>query len=653
MPGIVGIVNFELCEPDVPAVLEKMAAPLQYKADQTFKPFLRDWFAGAVIDYGPGFSFLKPAYAEKDNVLLLMEGEVFPDASEVPHEFVEGSPTVQRAEYCLYLYLKEGPKFVRKLNGIFSIAVIDRRDKNVHLYTDRFGHRQMFIAEKSNQFAFATSVRSLLRWRKDIGLEYDKKAVTEFVLFERVLGSRTLFPDIKRFLPATHTTWNNSGLKTEIYYESHCQEPPDNCSSWKDGAEMFLACLKSSLIKRTSDQGTPGLLLSGGLDSRLVMLACPKPVIAASFSASDGQLSLESKIAEKVARVHGIKHLWLPREVDYYSKIAEDATEINEGLSSAFIGCHSLGIHNLIAQAGIQVVMTGDRFDAAFKDFWDKMSLNSQMYQTGPIGLDARRIARLLTDSIFVRRAEHQDLMMLALNDEMKKTAVLAKEDTVSMLEKYCLQEIQHTQNESYGILRPLGLGGPLWQGFTSMGMVRGLASQFPERSPFFDNEMLNLALGFPVSWALKARIIRRAIKLASPKIARILDVNTNLPAGLCPPWDRLIYGPREYIKNAGKYLSRYSKQLAKIRYARSRANVFSSRSWLFSHNATLIQSPLYRELVDDAVNHIPADFFDVANIKKLLDYDLNCGSPGMCKLWHALIAFRSFDKNWGPCAPR
>jgi hypothetical protein len=306
-----------------------------------------------------------------------------------------------------------------------------------------------------------------------------------------------------------------------------------------------------------------------------------------------------------------------------------------------------------MVQPGIQVVMTGDRFDAAFKDFWKGLSLNSQMYQTGPIGLEARRIARLLADSAFVRRAEHQDLMMLALNKKMKEAAVLAKEDAISMLEKYYLQEIQHTQNESYDILRPLALGGPLWQGFTSMGILRGLASQFPERSPFFDNKMLTLSLSFPISWTLRGRIIRRAIKLASPKIAIIRDVATNLPAGLCPPWDRLLYGSREYVRNIVKYLSRYSQQIAKLKRSRSGTRVFSSRTWLFSHNAMLIHSPLYRELVDDAVNNVPEDFFDVTNLKKLLDDDLNCGAPRMYKLWHALIAFRSFDKNWGLSAPR
>ena len=118
-----------------------------------------------------------------------MDGEVFPDASDVPHELVGNSPTIQRADYCLHLYLQHGPSFVRALNGTFAIAIIDSRDRSIHLYTDRFGHHLLFLWMKGHECAFASSVRSLLAFRADIGREYDRRGVAELIAFERVLGS--------------------------------------------------------------------------------------------------------------------------------------------------------------------------------------------------------------------------------------------------------------------------------------------------------------------------------------------------------------------------------------------------------------------------------------------------------------------------------
>ncbi|MEJ2648171.1 MAG: asparagine synthase-related protein [Sedimentisphaerales bacterium] len=654
MPGILGIISSEPFKPDVSGTLDRMAGPLQYKSDQTVEYFHGDWFACAAIDYGPRFAFLKSASAQRDGILLLMEGEVFPDAAEVPHELAGESPTIQRAEYCLYQYLKDGPKFIRKLNGVFSIAIIDQRNHSVHLYTDRFGHRLMFITEKIDRFAFATSVRSLLRWRKDIGLKYDKQSIAEFVLFERVLGNRTLFPDIKRLLPATHATWNDNKWHIESYYEIHKQKVPENCNSWKDAANMLLNCLKHSLAKRTSDKSTKGLLLSGGLDSRLVLLACPKTVITASFSTSNGDSSLESLIASKVAKLFGVKHFWLPRDIDYYAQIAEDAAQINEGLSSAFIGYHTIGVHDVMMQAGLQVILTGILFDVAFKDFYSDIQISSEKYPSGPTELTARRIARVLSESSVIRRAEHQDLMMLALNNEMKKVAVLTKEQTISDIYESCFREIPLVYGELQELIRPLGLlAGPFWQTYTTLGMNRGLTSLFVERSPFFDNEMLNLALSLPISWALRGRIVRRAIKLASSKMAALRDVNTRLPAGLCPPWDRLATGSREYLLKIGRRLSEHSKQVAKLKQPRPGTSVFSSLSWLFSHDASLKYVQSYRALVNDAVNNASEEFFDVANLKKLLDDDLTCDAPRMSKLWYMLVSFHNFDKFWGPSAAR
>ena len=255
--------------------------------------------------------------------------------------------------------------------------------------------------------------------------------------------------------------------------------------------------------------------------------------------------------------------------MDYYAHIAAQAAEVNDGLSSAFVGCHTLGVHELMAEAGIQVALTGDRFDAALKDYWAGLPLGASMYPTGPVELDTRRLARVFAESPLLRRAEHQDLMMLSLSREMRHAAALAKEQTITELAEWCRQERRYVSGETEEILRPLALTGAFWQGFTAMGMIRGLASQFLERSPFFDNEMLELSLSLPSSWALRGRMVRYAIKLASRRIARIPDANSRLPAGLCPPWDRLLLTSRQYMIAVARRLSTHSKQVARLRQPR------------------------------------------------------------------------------------
>ena len=145
-----------------------MAHPFVFTAEQETELFRHKWYCAGTVGYGKSFSFLKKASAFQDDVLLIMDGEVFQDAEDVPHELASYAPTIQRAEYCLYLYLKYGPKFVLHLNGSFVIAVFDNREHKVHLYNDRFGSEPIYIWSSSDEFVFSTNQRSLLNYRDDI-----------------------------------------------------------------------------------------------------------------------------------------------------------------------------------------------------------------------------------------------------------------------------------------------------------------------------------------------------------------------------------------------------------------------------------------------------------------------------------------------------
>jgi asparagine synthase (glutamine-hydrolysing) len=182
-----------------------------------------------------------------------MDGEVFPDAEDVPQELTAAAPTIQRAEYCLYLYLKYGPKFVECLNGAFVIAVFDNRDHTVHLYNDRFGSEPIYIWASGEEFAFSTSQRSLLNYRDDIGQKYDEDALSELILFARIFGDKTLFQDIRRLVPASHAIWDGRKLQTEKYWDIDLDTKAAGLNNWKDTAVELRTKLEHSVNKRMAD----------------------------------------------------------------------------------------------------------------------------------------------------------------------------------------------------------------------------------------------------------------------------------------------------------------------------------------------------------------------------------------------------------------
>ena len=641
MPGVIGIISSEQFRPDVSETLERMAAPIQYNPDQNVKCFRRDWFACAMIDYGSRFPFLKSSFAQRDNVLLIMEGEVFPDAAEVPHEFADNSPTIQRAEYCLYLYLKYGTKFVKLLNGTFIIAIFDNRDRKIHLFNDRFGSKPVYIWQKENEFVFSTSLRSLLFYRDDIGQRYDKDAISELIIFERILGNKTLFHDICRLASASHAIWDGKKLHIEKYWNIFENPKAGKLNNWKDAAAEFLRLLEKSIKKRLADDAKSGAFISGGLDSRLLLALCPESTIAVTFSNKNAPASIETQLAEKIVKMLHHKHVLIERDKEHYAYVAELAVDTIESMMT-FAGCHSLGLHERIMSSGIRVILTGMWWDIMFKGYNFLPHIKEYIYAYEPDELKSRRLAWHLSNSGVIRKQHHQHLLTLAFNDNMKCRAAVVKERVIEELFDSLSQG--HSM-ESYAITN--------LQSDTGIAFEQSLMTRFINRSPMFDNDLFSLALNLPSTWKKDGQIVRWALKIANPKLAWISDANTGLPAGLCPPWSRILEKMQQNVRNTGKILSRYSKNVAKLRHPAAGCKIFSSNSSWHDRDGLLKFSDKYRMMIESTINQIDEAIFDKKMVLELFNNDLNAPAPRLCKLWEILLTFGLFDQKYGPNTDR
>jgi len=65
-------------------------------------------------------------------------------------------------EAIVYLYQSEGPEFVRRLNGMFAIAIWDERRAQLFLARDHFGIKPLYYFHQSDRLAFASEVKALL-----------------------------------------------------------------------------------------------------------------------------------------------------------------------------------------------------------------------------------------------------------------------------------------------------------------------------------------------------------------------------------------------------------------------------------------------------------------------------------------------------------
>ncbi len=653
MPGIFGLISKNILDSDYTNKLTAMAYPLVFTAEQDAELFRNKWYYAGTVGYGKSFSFLKKASAFKDDVLLIMDGEVFPDAEDVPQELAAYAPTIQRAEYCLFLYLKYGPKFVERLNGTFVIAVLDSRDHKVHLYNDRFGSEPIYIWTSSEECVFSTSQRSLLNYRDDIGQKYDEDALSELILSARIFGDKTLFQDIRRLVPASHAIWDGRQLRIEKYWNIDLNNKVEGLNNWKDAAVELCTRLKNSVHKRTSDNAPAAILLSGGTDSRLLLGLCPKSksTIAVTFSNKNHPELSDARLAVKIAKLLGHEHMLIERDSDHYADVAELAVDVNES-QRAFIACHSLGLHKKMLDNGIRVILTAQWWDTLFKGYFTIGNLANYMYPAyhvhlnEPDVLKARRIAQCVYNSMIFQKPHNQDLLMLALNGRMKARAAAAREKVINKFSMLLLKYKDIQNCSEYFTILDL-------QSDQDTGFQYGLRTVFPDRSPAYDNDLFTLALSIPLSWKKGGKIVQRSLKLVNPKLAWIADANTGLPAGLRPPWRGFLLGSRRKLRNAIRYISHYSKIVTRSRQSKRDCKIFLENSSWHDMNGLLRLSQKYRSIVEKTVNNLDENFFDKKIIIELLNHDLNTTRPRLSKLWEMILTFGLFDQKYGPNANR
>lgn len=106
-------------------------------------------------------------------------------------------------DLAIYLYRRDGPQFARKLNGLFSLAILDQRDSSIILLNDRFGMaHQVYWTTIGGRFYFATHLKTLLAL-PEIKREMDFEALNLFLKYSYIPSPWTIFKGIRNFPLAT------------------------------------------------------------------------------------------------------------------------------------------------------------------------------------------------------------------------------------------------------------------------------------------------------------------------------------------------------------------------------------------------------------------------------------------------------------------
>lgn len=269
-------------------------------------------------------------------------------------------------EVLLKAYHAWGPDFVQRLNGMFAFAIWERDSGRVLLGRDRLGIKPLYYAEIPGGLRFASSLPALLE-AGGVDTTVDPAALNFYLSFHAVVPApHTIFAGVRKLPPGTLMQIESDGSRSERSFWTlmYPQDPADEARSFEEWTEILLDGLRAAVRRRLVADVPVGALLSGGVDSSLIVGLMSEAGVRdlrtynVGFEDVGGEKGNEFEYAEIVAREFGTRHerIFVP-EAELLTRLPEAVEAMSEPMVSHdcigfYLLSEAVSRHSKVVQSG-------------------------------------------------------------------------------------------------------------------------------------------------------------------------------------------------------------------------------------------------------------------------------------------------------------
>jgi len=209
-----------------------------------------------------------------------------------------------------------GTRCVEKFKGMFAFAVADRETGVVTLARDRLGIKPLYLAETPGRLRFASTVRALLD-AGDVDTEIDRHALHHYMSFHSVVPPpRTMYKGVRKLPPATVRVIQPAGTYVDtLYWSPDFRRDPARAGwSAKDWQDTLMDSLRTAVARRMVADVPVGVLLSGGIDSSIVVALLAEQgqhglaTFSIGFDSAGGESGDEYFYSDLIAKTFDTNH---------------------------------------------------------------------------------------------------------------------------------------------------------------------------------------------------------------------------------------------------------------------------------------------------------------------------------------------------------
>lgn len=260
----------------------------------------------SIIDVAGGH---QPFVSDDGNVVVVQNGEIF-NHIELATELAQDGYICRShcdTEVILCLYLRDGIEMVQRLNGMFAIAVYDKRLDALYLVRDRVGVKPLYIHQQNGCLIFASEIKALIR--AGISAQMNHRALHHFLTFNYVPAPLTMFQGVEHLAPGHWLRIDRDGVILKQWWDLATQEVETRSEA--DWIADFYEILDDAVRLRLRADVPFGAFLSGGVDSSsvvgLMTRHMSQPVKTFSIGFHEKRFD-ESPYSEEAAKRFGTDH---------------------------------------------------------------------------------------------------------------------------------------------------------------------------------------------------------------------------------------------------------------------------------------------------------------------------------------------------------
>ena len=214
----------------------------------------------------------QPFLSKNSKYALLFNGEIY-NFQSLKNELLDHKirfTSHSDTEVLFHWLMLKGKDGFDKLEGMFAIVFIDIEQNKVLIARDRYGIKPFYYYENERYFIGSSEIKSIINSGL-VNYELNASQINHYFQFKYVEPPETLYKNIFELTHGKILSIHGNKIKIESFFKTK-----ESIKASNPDVDIVEELITNSLIQQINTKVPLGLLLSGGVDSTLLLALAHK-----------------------------------------------------------------------------------------------------------------------------------------------------------------------------------------------------------------------------------------------------------------------------------------------------------------------------------------------------------------------------------------